>query len=356
MLSISIKSKHFNCSFDLRKKITVIQGFSGTGKTRLCEALADTSGAYTVTISDSSYVPLQVPNREWYAFIDDNITSERKRIFILDDVSYVATKEFSEIFSREKYSFFILITRHSSLNSWNQLPFCMNEIYTLEGKGADHWLKPVFSADANLTSHSMYITVTEDSNSGYQYFKTLMPQTFSLEGRDNIEQELGKYGSNILLLVDQAAMGAKCSILHALAIQNSQVIYLPRNYFSFEYMLSQSNLLSGLIPIVTNEMICAYSSHEKLYTAILESITKDAPYRYGKSKLNTCYTEDCCRKNQGKTQCKRGLQGKKSEKLFSNTSWEQLIRLLKFEHSEVLCFSFNNGDRAYSDGESSYFA
>lgn len=69
----------------------------------------------------------------------------------------------------------------------------MNEIYTLKGKGADHWLKPVFSAEANLTSHSMYITVTEDSNSGYQYFKTLMPQTFSLEGRDNIEQELGKY-------------------------------------------------------------------------------------------------------------------------------------------------------------------
>lgn len=63
-------------------------------------------------------------------------------IFILDDVSYVTTKEFSEIFSREKYSFFILITRHSPLNSWNQLPFCMNEIYTLESKGADHWLKP----------------------------------------------------------------------------------------------------------------------------------------------------------------------------------------------------------------------
>lgn len=157
MLMISIKSKRFDCELVLHKKVTVIQGLSGTGKTRLCEALADTSGAYKVQISDN-YEPMVVPNKYWYEVISDGIQAKRRRVYIIDDTSYISTPQFSKLFSQEKFSFFILINRFSvlqsgsqdRLSSLNRIPFCINEIYELASEGKKHWLSPLSSKNADV--------------------------------------------------------------------------------------------------------------------------------------------------------------------------------------------------------------
>ena len=118
---------------------------SGTGKTRLCESLADTSGAYKVQISDN-YEPMVVPNKYWYEVISDGIQVKRRRVYIIDDTSYISTPQFSKLFSQEKFSFFILINRFSvlqsgsqdRLSSLNRILFCINEIYELASEGKKH--------------------------------------------------------------------------------------------------------------------------------------------------------------------------------------------------------------------------
>lgn len=349
MLKISIKSKHFNCDLELRKKVTVIQGLSGTGKTRMCEALADVSGAYSITVSDPSYVPTLVPNKGWYEFIDDSIAAKRRHVFIIDDASYVSTRQFSEIYSREKYSFFILISRfdlladNGILNSWNQIPFSIDEIYTLESTGINHFLCPLLKSTVLISNKNSFDTVTEDSNAGYQFFSSINSYVQTSKGKDNLPAFLHRCGHSVLLLVDQAALGSKYSILQAVSLLNSQIFYLPVDYLSFEYMLTKSRMLLHVIPTITNEDICAYASHEQLYTAILENVTKGTLYKYDKLALNSCYLQDCCHKSQKQIICSVGISGCKKISLFGNTEWQQLIELLlNKSDSKVSCYQIGN--------------
>lgn len=195
---------------------------------------------------------------------------------------------------------------------------------------------------ATISNKDSFDIVTEDSNAGYQFFSSINPNVRTSKGKDNLPTFLHQCDHSVLLLVDQAALGSKYSILQAISLLNSQIFYLPLDYLSFEYVLMHSRMMISMTPAITNEDICAYASHEQLYTAILENVTKGTLYKYDKLALNSCYLQDCCHKSQKQIICSAGISGCKQISLFRDTKWQQLIELLNRDNSKVMCYQMGN--------------
>ena len=147
--------------------------------------------------------------------------------------------------------------------------------------------------------------VTEDEDSGYEYYKTYFgSKVSSSKGNSN----LSKYGSdNTLLIGDGCAIGAYIQDL----LLTGADLYLPE---SFEYTLLQKDMFSRVAEVQQSirypeEMIgTGYASPERYYTALLSQITQNTPARYSKTSLNECYVKDCCCKG---TRCEFFTREKK---------------------------------------------
>ncbi len=76
-------------------------------------------------------------------------------------------------------------------------------------------------------------------------------------------------------------------------------LYLPE---SFEWMLLQHDMfrkikeVQKMIQNLYNMADARYASPERYCAELLAFITRNTPAQYTKSKLNECYTKDCCYK------------------------------------------------------------
>lgn len=113
MITIVIESKKYNCVVDLHQKVTVISGDSGTGKSMFAKSIADDSRAYKISLNNCDY-ELYVINANWKEIISYGIEHKRKSIYIIDDCDFVITREFNELIRKDKYSYYIIITRFGS--------------------------------------------------------------------------------------------------------------------------------------------------------------------------------------------------------------------------------------------------
>lgn len=304
---VVVSTKRLKYDFMIRRNITIIQGNSATGKTTLVdmirEAVNNPSGASVDLICDKKCFVLD--GTLW----KEQLTAVLNSIVFIDEGNeFIKTIEFSK-FIQNTDNYYVIVTRESLPT----LPYSVEEIYGIKSSGKYGKLEQKFNEFYRIYGSDIYkqsihpdTVLTEDSNSGYQFFKSICDDTHikceSLNGKSNIFQYLNSHDNeNILVIVDGAAFGSEMHRVTELIRDKKRVaIYLPE---SFEWLV----LLSG---VVKNSMINSildrpadyieskeYFSWERFFTAILIDMTKDSYLAYTKKKLNSVYLTDTVKKS-----------------------------------------------------------
>ena len=304
---VVVSTKRLKYDFVIRRNITIIQGNSATGKTTLVdmirEAVNNPSGASVDLVCDKKCFVLD--GTLW----KEQLTAVSNSIVFIDEGNeFIKTIEFSK-FIQNTYNYYVIVTRESLPT----LPYSVEEIYGIKSSGKYGKLEQKFNEFYRIYGSDIYkqsihpdTVLTEDSNSGYQFFKSICDDTHikceSLNGKSNIFQYLNSHDNeNILVIVDGAAFGSEMHrVTELIRDKKGVAIYLPE---SFEWLV----LLSG---VVKNSMLNSilerpadyieskeYFSWERFFTAILIDMTKDSYLAYTKKKLNSVYLTDTVKKS-----------------------------------------------------------
>lgn len=300
------KSKKVLFEFSIRRNITVIKGDSATGKTTLLHILYEylrigKQSGYTVSTNASYYVYIRDEvGRDWK---DALYPLKNTVIFIEENNEFVFTEEFAT-FVKNSGNYFVLVTRAPL----KMLPYSIHEIYEIitDGKRTDikesyHEFKEIYSNYPIIENNKIQNVVTEDSNSGYQFWTHAFKDSHvtSSNGNGNlIKQVKESQSGDTLVIADGAAFGSLIeSCISSFQTQNDRRIslWLPE---SFEYLILKSGVLkSEKIEQILNDIPeyveCEkYESWENFFTDILVRMTAGGVEKYSKNTLNIYYLQD----------------------------------------------------------------
>ena len=188
------------------------------------------------------------------------------------------------------------------------LPYSVKEIYGFRKSGKFHEARQTYNEIYHLYGeiseqsmiHPQYV-LTEDSNSGYEFFSKLSKESniscVAANGKSNIILSLQKMDQEVgtcLIIVDGAAFGSEMrDVSEYLKEVGGIVLYAPE---SFEWLLLSTNLIPGIrvsqilehpeTYIDSKE----YASWERFFTALLVNRTQGNPFwSYSKKKLPDVY-------------------------------------------------------------------
>lgn len=189
----------------------------------------------------------------------------------------------------------------------SSLPYSVNEIYGIRNSGKYGYLKQtynelyqIYGTDNFKQEIKPEKIITEDSNSGFQFFDELCKNNglrcVTANGKSNIFKCLERNDSEkILVIADGAAFGAEIDrIMQMIKIQNNVVLYLPE---SFEWIVLQSGLINDENLEAILESPCEYIeskeyfSWERYFTDLLMQKTEDTYLKYTKRTLNKTYLQ-----------------------------------------------------------------
>ena len=143
--------------------------------------------------------------------------------------------------------------------------------------------------------------ITEDSNSGYEFFSELSKESniscTAANGKSNIIfnlQKMGEKDGTGLIIVDGAAFGSEMrDISEYMKAEGNIVLYAPE---SFEWLLLSTNMIpnirvSQILEYPENHIDSReYVSWERFFTSVLVSQSQDNPlWAYSKKKLPDVY-------------------------------------------------------------------
>jgi hypothetical protein len=300
------KSKKVVFEFSIRRNITVIKGDSATGKTTLLHILYE----YLRSGKQSGYSVST--NAEYYVYIRDEVGRDWKDalyplkktiIFIEENNNFIFTKEFAA-FVKESGNYFVLVTRALL----KMLPYSIHEIYEIitDGKRTDikesyHEFKEIYSNYPILENNKIQNVVTEDSNSGYQFWINVFKDSnvISSNGNGNLIKQVKNLESgDTLVIADGAAFGSlieSCMDSFQTQINRRISLWLPE---SFEYLILkagiiQSEKLKRILENVSEYVECErYESWERFFTDILIELTDGGVEKYSKDTLNEYYLQE----------------------------------------------------------------
>lgn len=302
---IVVSTKRLKYEFEVRRNITIIQGDSATGKTMLIDMIREfvnnPSGTPVELICDKKcYVLEGALWKEQLAVISDSI------VFIDEGNEFIKTLEFAgEVQKTDNY--FVIVTRESL----PALPYSVEEIYGIRTSGKYGTLKQSYHEFYRLYGTDVYekrvnpeIVITEDSNSGYQFFKHVCQENQldceSMNGKSNVFHYLNIHkNESVLVIADGAAFGSEIDrVLHLIKERKNVALYLPE---SFEWLVLSAGIFKDNF---VNEILQRpfdfveskeYFSWERFFTAVLIEKTKDTYLAYAKKKLNPVYLGEAVR-------------------------------------------------------------
>lgn len=224
-------------------------------------------------------------------------------IFIDEGNRFVTSKEFAKL-ALESDNYFVLATREKM----PMLPYSVQEIYGFRESGKYHEAKQKYNEMYHLygeisaqSSIEPELVITEDSNSGYDFFAKLSEQKnvncISANGKSNIIkclQDSEKTQGTRLIIVDGAAFGSEMKeVYEYLNTVGNVVLYAPE---SFEWLLLSSNTIPNanvteILQEPENYIDSKkYASWERFFTALLIDMTKGDPvWSYSKKKISSVY-------------------------------------------------------------------
>jgi len=299
---IIVESKKVKYDFIIKRNITILTGDSGSGKTVLIDFIREYRryGADSGVFVSCDCECKTINNEDWERQIEETSNSI---IFIDEGNRFLTSRRFAE-FVQQSDNYFVLATREKL----PMLPYSVNEIYGFRQSGKFHGAKKKYNEIYHLYGEiserdkiNPQFVITEDSNSGYDFFNELSNQKkikcISSYGKSNIIKSLQDSESidgTRLVIVDGAAFGSEMrDISEYLDTVRNVVLYAPE---SFEWILLSSNT----IPNVNVAAILQqpekyidskeYASWEKFFTTVLTSKTQNDPvWAYSKKKLPKAY-------------------------------------------------------------------
>lgn len=285
--------------FTIKRNITILQGDSATGKSTLLELLFSyynngvTSG---VTVKTNADYYVYMENDADYSW-EQRLTSRSNCvIFIEENNRFIFTRHFAK-FVRDSGNYFVFISR----SPIGTLPYSTKEIYGLSSYYSDKQLKHVYEFEELYSNqfeidNNFDLIITEDSNSGNEFFKLLFNNTRVIAAGGNtkvLDTIQHSNANNILCIVDGAAFGAHIYKLYSYLqkYKNTRVtIWLPE---SFEWVLLKAEVISfgTLAQVIGNPsdyIECKdYVSWERFFTYL--AVTHGNHYKKG--KLNSYYKD-----------------------------------------------------------------
>ena len=299
---VIIEAKRVKYDFTLTRNITILTGDSASGKTVLIDYIRD----YRRYGSESGV--MVSCDRECRTLDNEDWEMQLKRItnsiiFIDEGNRFVTSKEFAKL-ALESDNYFVLATREKM----PMLPYSVQEIYGFRESGKYHEAKQKYNEMYHLygeisaqSSIEPELVITEDSNSGYDFFAKLSEQKnvncISANGKSNIIkclQDSEKTQGTRLIIVDGAAFGSEMKeVYEYLNTVGNVVLYAPE---SFEWLLLSSNTIpnSNVTEILQEPENYIdskkYASWERFFTALLIDMTKGDPvWSYSKKKISSVY-------------------------------------------------------------------
>lgn len=299
---VIIEAKRVKYDFTLTRNITILTGDSASGKTVLIDYIRD----YRRYGSESGV--MVSGDRECRTLDNEDWEMQLKRItnsiiFIDEGNRFVTSKEFAKL-ALESDNYFVLATREKM----PMLPYSVQEIYGFRESGKYHEAKQKYNEMYHLygeisaqSSIEPELVITEDSNSGYDFFAKLSEQKnvncISANGKSNIIkclQDSEKTQGTRLIIVDGAAFGSEMKeVYEYLNTVGNVVLYAPE---SFEWLLLSSNTIPNanvteILQEPENYIDSKkYASWERFFTALLIDMTKGDPvWSYSKKKISSVY-------------------------------------------------------------------
>lgn len=292
----SSKIKDLFFKFELKRNITILQGDSATGKTRLLNILNASlkrKGNPFITVNT---------NADYYVHIDGDWEKSFKDltnhvIFIEESNDFVFTHEFAR-FVRDSGNYFVIVNREPIY----ALPYSVNEIYTLYSYEDKKVFRQVYSFKkiySNFEESPMHFdtVMTEDSNAGFDFFTKFLKNCNieSAKGNTKFRQAISNSKSNgIYCIVDGAAFGCRIRDLYDYIKKklNKRVyIWMPE---SFEWILLKAGIftipdLDKILNDPSNYIESSkYFSWERFFTHLATKYS-DSRYKYDKDNLDVYY-------------------------------------------------------------------
>ncbi len=296
---IRISNRKLTYEFTIRRNLTIIRGDSATGKTTLIGMIrefnlqGEDSG---VQISSSSPCVV-VEGQNWEKQLRE--LDEDSVVFIDEGNRFVSSRRFAEV-ARASSNYYVIVTRENLY----ALPYSVTEIYGIHSAGkynsiqkVYHEFYRIYGEKNNAGLEKVNEIITEDSNSGYQFFRASCRKDVSCRsaaGNSNVLGKVEKSGKNeVLVIADGAAFGPYMGQLDTYQKRHSNIhVFLPE---SFEWLILKSGLIasSEVKEILSHPEDFVeskvYFSWEQFFTACLQRLTNGTFLQYQKSLLNPVY-------------------------------------------------------------------
>ena len=299
---VVIQNKRIRYDFEVKRNITVIRGDSATGKTALVDMVREyyENGSASAVELQCDKECTVLEGRTWSAqlsMMQDSI------VFIDEGNSFVMSDDFAEAIQNTD-NYYVIVTREGIPS----LPYSVDEVYGIRNSGKYGTLKRTYNEFYRLYQIEDYTfpvcperVITEDSNSGYQFFQGVCDQEakiscISAQGKSNIFGLVTKFTvENVLVIADGAAFGSEMGKMVRLIKNYTNIkLYLPE---SFEWLVLRSGLIedSNIKKVLEypEEQIesSEYFSWERYFTAQLIKFTQGSYLKYTKRQLNPVYLQ-----------------------------------------------------------------
>ena len=298
---ITVGTKYLKYEFELRRNLTIIRGDSATGKTTLVDMIRirmndGETGPVTLNCDKDCYVVEGALWQAQIAGVQDSI------VFIDEGNEFVKTKDFARIIQQTD-NYYVIVTREGLPS----LPYSVEEIYGIRTSGKYGLLKQSYHSfyriypDRTAENVKPEKILTEDSNSGYQFFDAVCAehqmQCDTANGKSNVFSYLRLHrDEKILVIADGAAFGPEMDrVFQLVQTKEDLALYLPE---SFEWLILSSGILKDAevsqILQAPSDYIDSndYFSWERYFTALLTEKTAGTHLNYTKKTLNEAYLKD----------------------------------------------------------------
>lgn len=299
---VIVENKKIKYDFLIKRNITIFTGDSGSGKTILIDLIREhrrygSDSGVSVSCGCSCRT---LDNEDWEYQLEGISESI---IFIDEGNRFLTTKRFAELVLKSD-NYFVFATREKL----PMLPYSIQEIYGFRKSGRYQKAKQTYNEIYHLYGEiseaaciEPTLVITEDSNSGYEFFQKLSNQKgircIPANGKSNIIKTLLEKrhtDEKILLVVDGAAFGSEMKdVSECLSVDSNLVLYALE---SFEWLILSTNVIpninSAQILLQPEKYIDSkeFASWEQYFTRFLTDITKESTvWRYSKKKLPKAY-------------------------------------------------------------------
>ena len=305
---VSVTSRKSRYHLEIERKISVLKGNSGTGKSSLIRLISEyleygKQSGVKVFVDSSATLAVLNNSSDWYEILSalhDTI------LFIDEDVRYL----YSESFQRElwKADCYAIIVSRSGM--FTALPYSIFGVYEFvtERKNINAVTTMYRLYEDKHENSAFDLILTEDSNSGYEMaryaFEAEGTEVTSTDGNTSVLSTLQKLNHayrHICVNVDGAAFGAFIEPVLKFAEMRGDIwISAPE---SFEYVLLNISEINRHLSQNQGELTktfdycdsSMYGSWEQYYEDLLKQVTAEHfDFTYNKRRLNPWFLNRKC--------------------------------------------------------------